>query len=230
MEPTLPEIAEVIRQSEADIIALQEVDVNCPRSDHTDQPSALALATKKEHYFFKLLDWESTISGYEKSGQYGLACLLGRKLEVEKTENHVLPQLKESSEARGYSRICFRWNGIRIDLVNTHLSTQRNERNMQIDALIDGIENFSDPGDARVLVGDFNIPTRSRALQRLRRLGTESQASQAPRYTYPARFPIFRLDRVFISGALRPTKTEVIATPMAKAASDHLPLSVFVTA
>jgi endonuclease/exonuclease/phosphatase family metal-dependent hydrolase len=42
--------------------------------------------------------------------------------------------------------------------------------------------------------------------------------------TFPSRFPLLRLDHIFASKEVSVTGVEVIANPLAKLASDHLPL------
>src|SRR5690606_1015979 len=63
----LSNIAAVIKKSGAEIIALQEVDVNTERSNNVDQVKALAELLGMEYYFSKSIDY--------RSGEYGNAIL-----------------------------------------------------------------------------------------------------------------------------------------------------------
>jgi endonuclease/exonuclease/phosphatase family metal-dependent hydrolase len=42
--------------------------------------------------------------------------------------------------------------------------------------------------------------------------------------TFPARFPLFSLDRIFVSPPGLLLSVEVVRSPLAQVASDHLPL------
>lgn len=81
----------------------------------------------------------------------------------------------------------------------------------------------------RVFCGDLNAGPSSVTYHRLRGRMRDAQrvhAGARPRPTFPARFPIFRLDHVFISDELATVASRVGATKLARAASDHLPLIV----
>jgi endonuclease/exonuclease/phosphatase family metal-dependent hydrolase len=44
--------------------------------------------------------------------------------------------------------------------------------------------------------------------------------------TFPASFPLLRLDRCYVDGAFAVRSVDVVRTPLARRASDHLPLVV----
>jgi endonuclease/exonuclease/phosphatase family metal-dependent hydrolase len=44
--------------------------------------------------------------------------------------------------------------------------------------------------------------------------------------TFPSRFPALRIDHVFVSPSIEVTWADTIRTPLARLASDHLPLVV----
>src|SRR3546814_17835630 len=45
-----------------------------------------------------------------------------------------------------------------------------------------------------------------------------------PRATFPSRRPLIRLDHIFVSPDIEILETSVVSTPLARRASDHLPL------
>jgi len=55
------------------------------------------------------------------------------------------------------------------------------------------------------------------------------EAAPAPR-TFPARWPLFSLDRIWISPRRRLLQVQVHASPLARIASDHLPLVAHIDA
>jgi endonuclease/exonuclease/phosphatase family metal-dependent hydrolase len=79
-----------------------------------------------------------------------------------------------------------------------------------------------------VLVGDFNSVSARAAVPRwLRRQlvdAARAVGNEAP--TFPSRFPLLRLDHCYVARALEVLAVEVIRTPLARRASDHLPLLV----
>ena len=71
----------------------------------------------------------------------------------------------------------------------------------------------------------------SRAHRRLAGRLRDAQGSGAPRGhrprpTFPARWPVLRLDHVFLSREVEALKIEVRRGPLERVASDHLPLCV----
>jgi endonuclease/exonuclease/phosphatase family metal-dependent hydrolase len=48
--------------------------------------------------------------------------------------------------------------------------------------------------------------------------------NEAP--TFPSRFPLLRLDHCYVGAAFHVRAVEVVQTPLARRASDHLPLVV----
>ncbi len=88
--------------------------------------------------------------------------------------------------------------------------------------------NLSYPGreprgaiDAELEIGDFNewLPT-GRSLRWIHtRLGKTALVR-----TFPAAFPLFALDRIWVSPAAALVKVSRVRTPLTRVASDHLPL------
>jgi endonuclease/exonuclease/phosphatase family metal-dependent hydrolase len=54
-------------------------------------------------------------------------------------------------------------------------------------------------------------------------LESHFEAVPAPT-TFPSRYPVFALDRIWISPRHRLVEVEVYSAPLARLASDHLPL------
>jgi endonuclease/exonuclease/phosphatase family metal-dependent hydrolase len=133
-------------------------------------------------------------------------------------------------EPRGALWASVNVGGAEVQVINTHLGLRGPERLMQVDALL-GPEWFCHPTcrDPVIVAGDLNAVPRSRVYRRLASHLRDAQtASHAPRArpTYPGRAPILRIDHVFVSSAIEVLRAETIRTPLARAASDHLPLLV----
>jgi endonuclease/exonuclease/phosphatase family metal-dependent hydrolase len=54
----------------------------------------------------------------------------------------------------------------------------------------------------------------------------QSLTTIKPRPTFPSRFPLLRIDHVFVSQEIRVTSSSIVFDPLARRASDHLPLLV----
>ncbi len=109
-------------------------------------------------------------------------------------------------------------HGHPLRVVATHLGLNVAERRNQIERLL---QVFDTDQMAMILLGDINewfVWGRS-----LRRLVGHFQPVPAFA-TFPSRWPIFSLDRIWIKPRHRLMQVQVHATPTARVASDHLPL------
>ena len=149
-------MAEVIEASGADIVALQEVDVACPRTAWVHQPEELGQIVGMSSHFCRLVDWEHFPSSPETEGKYGLAFLCHPDLHPRRIDCHDLPRLSSKSEPRRIFQIEVEWNGVPIVVMNTHLSVQRRERAYQLWAVRERVKELQKDDSAFVLMGDFN--------------------------------------------------------------------------
>lgn len=210
-------IAEVIAASGADVIALQELDVGRKRSGGVDQAEAIAAHLKMRSHFHPALHVEEE--------RYGDAILTTLPSTL-----HRAAALPSRGEPRGALWLEIELDGQRMQIFNTHFGLSSAERTLQAETLLGpgwiGHERCRRAPVA--LLGDFNAVPSSRAFQRL----SERLSVAAPRLdgrwraTFPARLPLLRLDHVFHNDRLRPIASRVIDTPLARKASDHLPIVV----
>lgn len=202
----LARIAAVITSYAPDVVALQEVDVGRERSGQIDQAAELADRLAMEARFVGCVE--------EGCERYGIATL--SRWPIEETRTVMLPHGPQS-ERRAALLLWLRWpgRGRRLELVNTHLSTNGRERIEQVAVLAAAIGD----GDV-VLAGDLNCSSTSRPY---RSLCTSLRAATTAR-TWPARFPLFQLDHLLYRGALRLVSSGVWVRGPARAASDHLPV------
>jgi endonuclease/exonuclease/phosphatase family metal-dependent hydrolase len=117
-----------------------------------------------------------------------------------------------------------------VHVINTHLGLRGPERLLQIDALL-GPEWCGHPScrEPVIVAGDFNAIPRSRVYRRLCAHLHDAQTAPhnpRPRATFPGRAPLLRVDHVFASRSVEVLRAETIRTPLARIASDHLPLLV----
>jgi endonuclease/exonuclease/phosphatase family metal-dependent hydrolase len=80
-----------------------------------------------------------------------------------------------------------------------------------------------------MLAGDFNATSITRPYRRVaKRLRDAQRLAGLTRTvrTFPSSFPVLRIDHVFVSDGVHVTGVRAPAFPLARMASDHLPLIV----
>lgn len=201
-------IAGVIAGLGADVVALQEVDSEVTRPGFVDQLDDLARRTG-----YAAVAGPSIRRRY---GRYGTAILT--RLSVRDVHRHDLSV--PGREPRGALEVTLD-RGLRV--IATHLGLARGERRRQVARLADLAVRAStgSPADTRVLAGDVNMwwPL-DRSLRRLERAGGESRRVA----TFPARFPLLPLDRIWVAGRRRLASVDAVRDGTTAVASDHLPL------
>lgn len=125
----------------------------------------------------------------------------------------------DGREPRGAVEAVLRRGGERVAVVVTHLGLGRGERVRQLRRLLDWLEER--PSLPRVVAGDLNEWNRWSAAWRLL---ARSFECTAPLRTFPTRRPVFPLDRVLVSAPAHLEATTLHRGPVARVASDHLPL------
>jgi endonuclease/exonuclease/phosphatase family metal-dependent hydrolase len=214
-------IADVIASAKPDIVALQELDVGRARSGGVDQAEVIAAALGMRAQFFPAMRVMEEL--------YGDAILTACPSQLRKTG--ALPGLAHLRyfEPRGALWASITVGGRSIQVINTHLGLLAREQAMQIETLL-GPEwlGHSECLDPVVLVGDFNAPPRSRSHRRLtsRLHDAHSLSKGRRRATFPSRFPTLRIDYAFVGAGLHVKRLDTVRTPLARVASDHLPLVV----
>jgi endonuclease/exonuclease/phosphatase family metal-dependent hydrolase len=139
-------------------------------------------------------------------------------------------RLRPFLEPRGALWATVEMGEARVHVITTHLGLGRHERLAQIDALL-GREWLGHPEcrQPAILAGDLNAAPRSRAYRRLAARMTDAQSvvdGHRPQATFPSRWPLRRIDHVFVTRAVKVVRVQSVRTPLARVASDHLPLVV----
>lgn len=216
----VPRIAAVIAEDEPDIVALQELDVGRARTRGVDQAHAIAELLGMRSRFNAALTVEDEL--------YGDAILTAMPERLVKAGPlpglPALPQL----EPRGAVWAAVDTDGGEVQVVNTHLGLLAREQVGQVDALL-GSEWLGRSDLSRtILLGDFNASSGSQAYKRVMERFSDAQALAPlrPAPTFPAMFPMLRIDHVFVGRAIEVRRAWTSTSPLAKTASDHLPLLV----
>ncbi|WP_296806906.1 endonuclease/exonuclease/phosphatase family protein [Thiocapsa sp.] len=202
----------VLRELGADLIALQEVE------HHAVEGRDLL------DFFADGLDMAAIAGPTLLRGDrhYGNALLTRLPVSHINRIDLSLPR----REPRGALDVQLEWGGRRIQVVATHLGLRLGERRRQVRLLLELFEGSS--VDLSALLGDLNEwQLWGGALGWLRRHFTDG-CGRAPR-TYPGRFPLFALDRVWVRPADGLLGVQAHRTHLARRASDHLPLKALLT-
>ncbi len=211
-------IAQVLENSHADIIALQEVDVGRHRTDYQNQARLIADLLKMNVEFFPVVR-----TGSE---QYGLAIL--SHFPMSRFYAEVLTESNPNSfaEARGALGAIVETQAGRVRIINTHLGLKSNDRMIQVTKLLGDNWLSVDTQDPTILCGDLNAGPSSREIRALRQKLRPVQDSVRGRNlgTFASVMPIRRIDHILVSPSIRVLGTTVLKTAETRIASDHLPL------
>lgn len=206
-------ITDVIAESRADIVLLQELDVGRARTQHTDQAQEIANLLGMTPHFHPALHVEE--------GQYGDAILTAFPSRCVRAS--ALPSLHEP---RGALWVEISIAGRPLQVINTHLGLARRERMLQTQALL-GSDWLGHPDHSLspvILGGDFNAVPHSSVFKTISRHLRTGQGRVTLRATFPARFPLLRLDHLFYGRGLQLENMATLQTALTAMASDHLPL------
>lgn len=195
-----------IEQLQAEVVALQEVKA--------DDREGMVMLTKMARDNGYQLILGPTMFEHPRQ-HYGNAMLLrGEEVEVRR---HNLS--RPGREPRGAIEARLRLSGEPWRVFATHLGLSPGERRWQVKALLREIERDSQANTA--LMGDLNEwylwGRPLRWLKRYFRLNHQPA-------TFPSRWPLLALDRIWVHPCRRLKQVRVVKTPLSRSVSDHLPL------
>lgn len=218
----LKRIADLILDSGADVVALQEVDRGVERTNKMDMMTTLSDLTGMTYAFGKNFDFQG--------GDYGNGFLTRFPILAEKNiQYHMI----NPGEQRGLLQVVLEIRGTEVVFMNTHLDYRPadTERLMNVDEIKSAVTEFS-PRTV-VVCGDFNDVPSSRTVESMRQQFTDvgGLVDVSRGNTYPTSEPVKRIDYIFVSnnsgktgdqnapGFLKPRSAMVLRSD----ASDHLP-------
>jgi endonuclease/exonuclease/phosphatase family metal-dependent hydrolase len=199
----------VLAELGADIVALQEVDRRFGRRTGLIPVAALAGAGLRPLPISEL---------HDGLGWHGNAVLVRSTVKLASPPRRLdLPGV----EPRGAVQIGLEVGGVRFALVATHLGLLGGCRRRQAAAILAEI----DPAVPTLLMGDLN--DWSPALHGVATLARDFEVPPAAA-SFPARAPFLALDRILGTRPGMVGAVSVHDTPLARSASDHLPLTAVV--
>ncbi|MCU0797146.1 MAG: endonuclease/exonuclease/phosphatase family protein [Akkermansiaceae bacterium] len=198
----LQRIADVIGKESPDVVMLQEVDRNMPRSGKVDQASELARLLRMNSVFGKAVGFGE--------GEYGLAVLSRGRIVSGKV--HPLPG--EAGEPRIGFEVVLEHAGESITVVNTHLDHQSDERRL---AQAQAVAQLALDSPKAVLAGDFNDVPVSPVMNAVTALWIPVEKTE-PKATSPSHRPKHEIDHILFRGLRVVEKAVVLKEARA---SDH---------
>ncbi|MEL6876501.1 MAG: endonuclease/exonuclease/phosphatase family protein [Pseudomonadota bacterium] len=200
-------IMAVLREVDADVIALQEADMRfgerasvIPRAVLDDSPWDDLPVAKRPRSI----------------GWHGNALLLRRSMQFVDAGALDLPML----EPRGAVFAELDLDGARFQVAGAHLDISGLRRSDQVRAIQRALDRSGDECP-RVVMGDFNHWGLQNGA--MREFGSGWTIS-APGRSFPARRPLARLDRIVSSSDWEVVEAGVHHSSLAAQASDHLPV------
>lgn len=218
----LERIARVIEESDADIVALNEVDNRySKRSNDMDQLGWLSQRLKMNHAVFGPAIVSRTYRGAETiMRQFGNAVL--SRFPIVSKHNHIF-KAPAVIENRALLEVRLDIDGQPLKCYATHLSLTPMLQRKQAQFIRNKIVNDDDPV---LVMGDFNAKPGSKVWRILTQHVTDVSRNAAPSPTYPSFRPKMQLDYIFVSRHFQIVSAGVISDRYE--ASDHLPLQASV--
>lgn len=208
-------IVDVLREIDADVIALQEV--LCHSHLHARDHQARFIADELG------MEYRLGENRQIKGGGYGNAIL--SRLPIDFHRNYDITIKKY--EPRGCLRSTISIDGERLHFINIHMGTSFFERRLQVHKIL--AEHVLDDPELkgrRIVAGDFNewingVTTR---LFRSNFKSIDPRLDLGRARTFPGILPLVHLDNVYFDESFRLRNATLHRSRTALIASDHLPI------
>ena len=205
-----------IEHENPDIIGLQEVDCGCRRSKFEDQPVLLCNYFRAEGNHYQL----NVPSG---NGCYG-NLIFSRWPIIE----HLSLSIRLGRrKPRGAQIVVIDSPEGPLLIVHTHLGLAERERRWQVALILEHERLRATDNLPTVVFGDLNDWRNQLSRQLVREYGFQQITAPPSRFrSFPAWLPMGSLDKAFCRHGFVVSEARISHSPMAKVASDHLPLVV----
>jgi len=212
----LQRVIDVIEAENPDVMCLQEVARNSRRSHFHDQPKMLMEYFNASAELYQL-------NVHLKGGGYGNLILSRWPLMVK----HQISLRFNTKKPRGAQMVVIDTPEGPLHLVNFHLGLGEAERRWQIDHLLHHHLFRESSNLATMLVGDYNDWRNQLHRGVLSEHGFQQVTSPISRFrSFPAYLALGSLDKAFYRGELVVRHARIVHSPLARNASDHLPLVI----
>ncbi|WP_091142976.1 endonuclease/exonuclease/phosphatase family protein [Novosphingobium sp. CF614] len=206
-------ILTVLREIDADVVALQEVDRRFGR-----RMTALPLDAIHETTDYRPVPLSMKP---DSLGWHGNALLVRKGIDLIEAAPVPLPVL----EPRGAIRADLAADGRRFRVVGMHLDLSGLRRRHQVRSVLAHCASCDDHVPT-VMMGDLNEWSQRGGC--LREFGAPWRVLM-PGRSFPSRYPIAQLDRIIVSSEWQILETNVHHSPSSATGSDHLPVFASLT-
>lgn len=200
-------VAAVVRELDADIVALQEFTY----------AASVAIDTREPLEFATLGSYQCARGPTREAGLHCFGNALLTRHPI--VEVHRLDLSLDGREPRGALAATVDVGGTEVHLLATHLGLRVRERRFQVRQMLWYLQSVRH--SVVVVLGDVNdwLPGRSVGHVLDERLGTAARLR-----SFPSSWPMLSLDRIWVHPAGARRRTFVHASALARRASDHLPV------
>jgi endonuclease/exonuclease/phosphatase family metal-dependent hydrolase len=210
----LERVVAVIAAEAPDLICLQEVDRNCRRSRHDDQPALLAER-------LGAAAWEYQLNAPHGEGGYGNLLLSRWPLR----EVRAVALRHRRRVPRGAQLAVAETPDGPLHVIHVHFGLSERERRWQAAQLLEHPDLRAASDLPTVIAGDFNDWRNQLGKRFFLPCGFRHATAPARRHrTFPAFMALASIDKIFYRGPLLGVGTRVVRGRAARRASDHLPV------
>lgn len=211
---SLERIIDVLISLEADLVCLQEVTIDLPRTSSHDQADILA-----ERFQPMFATFQQNVKW--RVGGYGNLVLSRWPFR----EHHRISLQFLQKKPRGAQLVVVETPKGLLRLTNWHLGLSEGERHWQTRHLLSHPIFHSTAEHPTVMCGDFNDWRNTLGAKLLIPHGF-AQATLPPSKfrSFPATLPVMALDKLFHCEGIKVESAHLVNTRQTRQASDHLPL------
>ena len=212
-ETAVKVIADDILALDLDIVGLQEVDQNVPRSGEIDTMGLLSEYTGyKYYYYMEAVVWPGTTDVTAGSG-------ILSKYPIKNVEKIMIPDPETKSGKQHYETRCIIKTtidaGTDITVMVSHFGLNLEERMNAVQTLVPALER-----EKCIFMGDLNTTPEEPVLEGIRARMTDADDYLSGKLlSYPSDIPEIKIDYIFVSPDIKIKYADIPA----KVVSDHRP-------
>lgn len=205
-------IGQFLASSGADVVLLQEMDTRPPERDTAQDVRDICAENT-----FKLIPSPAII---EADGWYGNAILT----RYDVLSNDTVDVSQSGRQPRNVQIVELKTEKTPLTVVNTHKGLKKLERRSQFSLLHEHLsQRLKEKQTPLVLAGDFNEwQFFSKAFKGLNSLLFQQKVGA----TFPSHFPVFSLDRVWVTDDIKVKACRKLKNAKTRVYSDHLPVLI----
>ena len=205
-------IGQFLASSGADVVLLQEMDTRPPERDTAQDVRDICAENT-----FKLIPSPAI---READGWYGNAILT----RYDVLSNDRVDVSQSGRQPRNVQIVELKTEKTPLTVVNTHKGLKKLERRSQFSLLHEHLsQRLKEKQTPLVLAGDFNEwQFFSKAFKGLNSLLFQQKVGA----TFPSQFPVFSLDRVWVTDDIKVKACRTLKNAKTRVYSDHLPVLI----